>query len=116
MKTKLHICSIYAGNLGQAHAFFFFGSSVSESPQGWRLIDLLVESLSPSSSSILYPPPLFYTAPKLYLMWCYIVLADMRPAADWDRCRYSQPTIGLSLGTPVEVREGLKELKGMATP
>ena len=31
--------------------------------------------------------------------------------------RYSQPTIGLSPGTPMEeLGEGLKELKGIATP
>ena len=31
--------------------------------------------------------------------------------------RYSQPTIGLSPGTPMEeLEEGLKELKGIATP
>ena len=33
------------------------------------------------------------------------------------RCRYSQPTIGLSPETPVdELGEGLKELKEIATP
>jgi hypothetical protein len=34
-----------------------------------------------------------------------------------DRCKYSQPTIGLSPGIPMEeLGEGLKELKGIATP
>jgi hypothetical protein len=45
------------------------------------------------------------------------VLWEALPAADWDRCRYLQPSIGLRLGTSVEeLREGLKELKGMVTP
>ena len=45
------------------------------------------------------------------------VLCEALPAADWDRCRCLQPTIGLRLGTPIEeLGEGLKELKGMATP
>jgi hypothetical protein len=33
--------------------------------------------------------------------------------ADWDRCRYLQPSIGLRSGS---LCEGLKELKGMETP
>jgi hypothetical protein len=33
------------------------------------------------------------------------------------RIRCSQPTIGLSMGSPVEeLEKGLKELKGFATP
>jgi hypothetical protein len=36
---------------------------------------------------------------------------------DQYRCECSQPTMGLSRGTPIEeLREGLKELKGFATP
>lgn len=43
------------------------------------------------------------------------VLLEALPA-DWDRCRYLQTTFGLRSGTPMEeLREGLKELKGMAT-
>jgi hypothetical protein len=39
------------------------------------------------------------------------------PAPDQYRCRYSQPTIKLSLGISMgELGEGLKELKGIAAP
>lgn len=38
-------------------------------------------------------------------------LRETLSAADRDRCKYLQPTIGLRSGTP---REGLKKLKGMA--
>jgi hypothetical protein len=44
------------------------------------------------------------------------VLSEALPAPDRERCRYSQPTIGLSLSIPMEeLGEGLKELKGIAT-
>ena len=45
------------------------------------------------------------------------VLWKALPAPHQSRCGCSQPTIGLSLGIPMEkLGEGLKELKGFATP
>ena len=45
------------------------------------------------------------------------VLCETLPAPDYDRCRYLQSTIGLSPETPMEeLRERLKELKGIETP
>lgn len=61
----------------------------------------------------------------LLLMLCYAcrqepsmaVLWEALPEADWERCRYPQPTIGLGLGIPMEeLGERLKELKGIAIP
>ena len=44
------------------------------------------------------------------------VLCETIPAADWDRCRYLHPTMGLRSGiTTEELKKGWKELKGTAT-
>ena len=51
---------------------------------------------------------------------CMAVLCEALPAADWDRCIYLQPTIGLRSGIPMEEWEeelkGLKGLNRMTTP
>jgi hypothetical protein len=45
------------------------------------------------------------------------LLIGALPEPDKYRGRRSQPTIGLSTGSPMEeLGEGLKELKGFATP
>ena len=58
--------------------------------------------------------------------WCQFLLAESNwarlffeflQAADWNRCRYLQLIIGLRSGIAMkELGEGLKELKGIATP
>ena len=59
MRTKLHICYICRGwDLGPDYVYSLVGGSVSESPQGSRLVDsfvFLVESVSPLGLSILSP-------------------------------------------------------------
>jgi hypothetical protein len=55
-KTKLHICYICVGVLGQTHVCSLVGGSVSRSPQGSRLFDsvgLFVECPCPLASSAL---------------------------------------------------------------
>jgi hypothetical protein len=57
-RLSCNILHMYRGELGPAHVCFFIGSSVSRSPQGYRLVDsvgLLVESLSPPGPSVLSP-------------------------------------------------------------
>jgi hypothetical protein len=54
---------------------------------------------------------LCFREPSMAVLW------EALSAADWDRCRYLQPTIGLRSGmTMKELGEGLKELKGIGTP
>jgi hypothetical protein len=57
--------------------------------------------------------------------WCYGVLTDMpsmavilesQQAADWDRCRYLHPTIGVKSRPPVvEIGKGWEKLRRQAT-
>ena len=48
---------------------------------------------------------------------CYPTFLLVPGNYEWALYRYSQTTIGLSPGTPMEeLWEGLKELKGIATP
>ena len=59
----------------------------------------------------------------LLMLWCaykqepgMAFLWEALPAADWEG-RYLYPTIGLKLGAlMIELGEGLKKLKGKATP
>jgi hypothetical protein len=47
--------------------------------------------------------------PGIYVLW------NTLPQADWDNCRYLQPTIGLKSGTPLEeLGEEWKKLMGIA--
>ena len=65
MKTKLHICYTYVWRvLDTAHVCSLVGGSVSESPEGSRLIDTVgfsVEFLSPSGPQFF--PQLFHKSP-----------------------------------------------------
>ena len=57
MKTKLHICCKYVGDLDLSPVCTLVGGSGSVNPHGPRLVDSLglVESLTPLSPSILFP-------------------------------------------------------------
>jgi hypothetical protein len=71
MKTKMN-CYICAGGLGPACAGSLVGGSVSERPQGSRLVDALgltVGSLSPPGPSVLPPTLPSIRLPELCLMF-----------------------------------------------
>ena len=64
-ENQMHICYICVGNLGSAHVGSLVGGSVSESPQGSRLVDsvgLPVEFLPPLR--LQYFPQLLHKSPR----------------------------------------------------
>ena len=78
-----------------------------------RLLHLVIHSICrhQTQSLLLMERSAYWQEPGITVPW------EALPEPDQYRCRYPQPTIGLSMVTSIEeLGEGLKELKGIATP
>ena len=79
MNIKLQVCHRGAGSLGLASVCFLVGGSISDSLQGYSLVDsvdLLVESITPLGSSIL-PPTLPQHSASCLAVGNYICLSQL---------------------------------------
>jgi hypothetical protein len=102
-----------AGQAGSAVVYAVFPAlALQRTSTWWQLTDCLsIIPLSPSLIRHELEGESHFSSPTLPYPGVFCSLWEPLPAADWDRSRYLQPT-----NSEEELGEGLKELKGVATP